>query len=193
MQSRKQRGGYLIIAGILLVGGIWYWRWQIIQKSAGQENIIQDTALKQRQTPQALDQNETSNWKTYSNEQYGFEIQYPDGWNYNTPSQLGLHDEQLRFYGTSTGNFFIDFWSGSQTLDEYMKKYSADSSATKERRIIKDLPGYTATITYGIDRTPVQEINFIKKGDTIYMIGFLLPFSSDTLKNQILSSFKFIK
>lgn len=65
----------LIICGFfVIIGGIWYWQSQKIEIS--------------------LTRNETANWKTYRNEQYGFEIKYPITWkicDLNNDSYIDLH------------------------------------------------------------------------------------------------------
>ena len=55
---------------LIIAGGVVWWKMQYRECS----DILVDCALP------AQNKNNISSWKTYQNTQYGFEVQYPDGW-----------------------------------------------------------------------------------------------------------------
>jgi|SRR3989344_787409 len=57
------------------------------------------------QQPTPISQDETANWKTYSNSQYGFEIKYPPGWNFET---IPSHDAAGKVIATQSDFLFTD-------------------------------------------------------------------------------------
>ncbi len=69
----KTNWKYILIVAVLaaIVGGISYWQYQEMQKEefGGEINI-----------PEKAVEDETADWKTYRNEEYGFEFQYPEDW-----------------------------------------------------------------------------------------------------------------
>ena len=58
----------MIIIVILLAGGIWVWHYL----GAPKEEV--------KVPEEIVPKNETANWKTYRNEEYGFEVKYPQDW-----------------------------------------------------------------------------------------------------------------
>ncbi len=78
----------IIVVCALLVGGIVVWQYYGIPKE-------------EEKTPEELPTNETPDWETYRNEEYGFEIDYPaDGWEFEeyyrgAPTIFGLCKEQV--------------------------------------------------------------------------------------------------
>ena len=105
--ASKQNHGFglmeiiIVLAVIGLIGGgSWYWRGVENQKTIqqiGVEKIKEAQALKQKvdkqtkalqkemdaanaDNPPVSGSVDTSNWKTYRNEKYGFEVKYPNDW-----------------------------------------------------------------------------------------------------------------
>lgn len=152
------------------------------------------------QTSQTID--ETANWKTYTNTQYGFEFKYPkeyvikDGDNYATvydPSRnVGVYGNQ---------SFFIVFISQKtdQPLSQIIKDRT-DAYTLSEARsaIINGISAYE-----GVDLGMVSSYAvFVKNGSTLVEINFNSGNDNGLEKNKaaltgpqklILSTFKFTK
>ncbi|MFH0803591.1 MAG: hypothetical protein V1877_00515, partial [Candidatus Tagabacteria bacterium] len=96
MNMQKQKGFapiaiILIIIGVLAVaGGIWYWQKSKApeQKACTEEaKICPDGSYVSRTGPNCefaacpeTKTDETANWQTYRNDEYGFEVKYPSDW-----------------------------------------------------------------------------------------------------------------
>ena len=79
MQSKKREAGLIaliVVLVIVVLGGIY-----LLEKN--QEPISQNSG----QENQAATSSATVGWKTYTDTQYGFTIQYPAGWTINGPSK----------------------------------------------------------------------------------------------------------
>ncbi len=79
---------FLLAAAIILLIVFWYSQLFVIEQ---EQELIQSQPLSQevQQAPAnpagVLD---TSNWKTYRNEEYGFEFKYPGDWGFNQKEAL---------------------------------------------------------------------------------------------------------
>lgn len=76
-------------------------------------------------TPEALDEIDTSHWKTYRNEEFGFEVRHPaeaDGWVYRSPAYRKFTPETLKEYQLELKKYEIDQWV-YQTKDNLFGPY----------------------------------------------------------------------
>ncbi len=95
----------LIIAGVLvLAGGGFY----LYQKSNSKNQNTESPVQNQQQT--AAD--ETANWKTYKNDQYGFEVKYPSDWetkifNVGGKYLFGVGFKPRNLTGETLANIFV--------------------------------------------------------------------------------------
>ena len=81
----------VILVLIIVGGGFW------IVKNQGKNNnkeVLQEEALIQNKQESNIGEIDTSNWQVYKNEEYGFEVKYPEGWKAKKfkSSCLGLGD-----------------------------------------------------------------------------------------------------
>lgn len=107
----------LIVACVLvLAGGGWY-AYQKAKISAGSGSALGGKIQAPAQNQQAVD--ETSNWKTYKNDQLGFEFKYPSNWQYEEESQEGI----LPAYKALIAINFTD--SSSSEIQIYLKVLDA--------------------------------------------------------------------
>jgi len=81
-----------VLASVVLAGGFYLWSQKKTNSTqTGEKKVVVDDSQKQNQQEQNQQQNknnsssteeqiDTSNWKTYRNEELGFEIKYPKDW-----------------------------------------------------------------------------------------------------------------
>ena len=142
--------------------------------------------------PQALD---TSNWQTYRNEQYGFELQLPPSWSVDptrSNRQKSGDDIVFNFGITESHESISRYEAKGRSLNEYMQSTFG--------KVIGNLPpnGVPNNIIidseFGKEFTPLKgsdnfSVILVKHNDYIYRFV-----TSGYLKNSgILSTFKFTK
>ncbi len=130
-----------------------------------------------------------SNWKTYTNEQYGFEIRYPKSFVkakdlYNDKS---YPDDRIIFSDENslTGSGAIQMLFSDKPLDTY-----CDNTGCKQRNI--QVGNVKIIIKYLEDATSVAEIPLSDGKYLQFMMGSVSP-DADDFFNKFLSTFKFIE
>lgn len=112
-----------IIIPIILVGGtVWgiLWYQQQIQSIQDQEDTVVFT-------PRPID--ETTNWKTYRNDQYGFELKYPQNWQFRESGKFLNSDFSVQF-GQNLCSDCIADWDisvRSHSMEEERKMLNSTS------------------------------------------------------------------
>lgn len=92
--------GIIIVAiGALLASGGFY-----LSKQQGQKSNVQVATEVLQQAQDLKNQIETANWQTYRNEEYRFQINYPNGWTVNPI--------------TSEGSIFITFSDPNRVIPD---------------------------------------------------------------------------
>lgn len=85
----------LFLSFTVLIGVFWFMK---TQKENSNKEILQEEAVAQEgnheQQETDMEKIDTSNWQTYRNEEYGFEVKYPENWKTKKfkSSCLGLGD-----------------------------------------------------------------------------------------------------
>lgn len=161
----------LIVAGVLV-----YW-----QQPKNSENPSQP--VNQSQAP-------TSDWQTYRNEQYGFEMQYPADWNVESEKQSNTGAEMITIYKEFSGpNISIfpkgefDSGSGPEPGSQILTTSLAEKKAVK-------IDSNGQVYYYFIEATP----NWITCSETsLTNCNRMVISGKNRILDQILLSFKFIK
>lgn len=134
-----------------------------------------------------------ANWKTYSNEQFGFSIRYPSEWQVQESHNRLLH---APFYGGKTSDT-VKFYSDNAYIQFSSNFVYNDGtpSATQVKKEQITISGKNATKTTYTLPNQRQETTFVDieiSNANPYRIKEIFPSVESSLIDQILSTFKFL-
>lgn len=147
------------------------------------KSSVKPTEIKTQQSSQNLD---VSSWKTYQNDQYGFEVQYPDGWSvYSDEARYPESDRSdPRFSVTEPGSIkdskcyasfiFVD----AKNPDKY--PYSLYSEVDKKQECQTTLDSIISTFKFIAQNQNSQKIT----KDTSQISGKTIKFSGEVASGQ---------
>jgi len=134
---------------------------------------------------------QTANWQTYTNSEYGFEIKYPE----SSQCRFSEIDKGVFAFGRIELNVTD---SKELDLNDYVDSFINDNNLAVDIRQninIANRGGVKLTYRFG-GTNRYGEVNFIKNNENIHAIGFTAGgFTCDEpqIFDQILSTFKFTK
>jgi len=138
----------------------------------------------------------TANWKTYSNEEYVYEIKYPQDWKTKERSLMSdLGHRDFVWIQSNGDEFSVDIWDFSfysyDQLAEPPPGGIDPDTINKKEVIIDGQPAielsYVAVGDGGLGAREIKKV-FIQKNQLLYIISY-----DSKRGEQILSTFKFIK
>ncbi len=195
----------LIAVLIVIVGGVVAWQYWP-EGPEGQEPAEQNPLIVEE--PPVAD--ETANWQTYRNEEWGFEMKHPKGWPIKAENNsITLRNKIGDFYSycgasvTPTEGVMkmaIEVLNKELSVDEKIKECDDNASSCLPKAVT--LGGQKAVELFDVGGIPdYYKRVYTVKGDKFYM--FYLTVSCDMnlpeklsevekIFNQILSTFKFI-
>jgi len=198
VSTEKPKTNYLLIVGIVLAcfvvfgaGGYFLGMKQwLTNNSASEANLPKPTSIPQASN--TSNQDETANWKTYTNDKYNYSIKYPSNWSVtrdesNQPAFRSLI--QLNSSGLTTlPNFVIQVStkSYSQLLTSSMKSFQMTKLISTMR---------SDTLTGAGNSDYFVNVVFQNSGNVFdIQANFTNPPNQNELQqfNQILSTFEII-
>ena len=172
--------------------------------------------IKEKELVEEKIEDETANWKTYRNEEYGYEIKYPKDWEYGTdkeqPNILWLGHP---LSGKQTFSLIIIVYDNPDKLtskqwvekllqenrEKVEKKEAAPITYREEKEVtIAGLPAYELYGVFAYDQS--EEQIYLAKENYVYRFSFPVaeenlnlsnPIENNRIIHQMLSTFKFLK
>lgn len=208
----------VVITAIIAGAGVWWWQKASFEKERqGLQEQIDD--LKRQIS--GIEEDELKDWKTYRNEEYGFEVRYPGEWILKTATQEQLTEGEIISLESSdtqqllqekkivpgySRNIVISYWSdinnsfakGGEWIGQWQYKnladYFSDEMALKKKigdLTIGNQKAYEVTIGGMLSNHGIMI-----EHNGIYELSFERSADKSKLgsiENQILSTFKFIE
>jgi hypothetical protein len=140
--------------------------------------------------------NETADWQTYRNDEYGFEVRYPNAF------QKKENNQTNKLFSATDGHFWIFIDDNNQYLDAIKIKDNNKGDLGYSYQESFVLVGGINSFKQGRYDLGVIEKYYIPKGNKIFRIEFefnfdypdqILEEDKKELINQILPTFKFTK
>ncbi|MFH1611703.1 MAG: hypothetical protein ABH887_00290, partial [bacterium] len=189
----------VLITAIVVGGGMWYWQKTVFEKEKEvlQEQIDElQNMVSELLTTQEIDvqqENEFADWKIYTNEEYGFEVKYPEDWKIREeipqPANFG---NITTFYNNSNKEVFniqnpypeIGFQAWTTTKTEEINIQNSNTTLTKkilETKSISDVDNLILASWFS-NNSGMIRMSFKDYSD-----------KNIEIFDQILSTFKFIE
>jgi len=166
----------LIVLIIAILGVAGYFSYKIY-KSPIQPATQPTTSLVPSATPDI-----TANWKTYTNNQYGFELKYPQGDKVEEIKDPGIHYFSIPHLDQGTD---INFYPSDSNFK--INKSFVDTDILKQENIkFNNLPAKHITVN-GPNGLQIEYL-LVGQNQKYLIISY---FEADNLSSQILSTFKF--
>jgi len=141
---------------------------------------------------------ETTEWKTYRNDEYGFEFQYPDTWFFQEPPNWSDKESVYFFEVGITPEYSLGGHPGNEVL--FLTLLDYPNSLETYRQDLLQLGEEDVTVTMiQIDSKPALKIHRNSTIGYVFKVNndFMLSIGSNTVDqttiDQILSSFRFVE
>jgi outer membrane lipoprotein-sorting protein len=161
------------------------------KKTENEDNGIDNTAV----TNNAI--TSTSDWKTYTNNKYGYSIKYPNSMmlsSQSTDNHVGWSDNITKD-GRGVFSIEISLNSNKLSLDEFFNQ-------TVEHLMGEAKPNDVTTTNITIDNKAAKKFNIINSGDSKGSVGAVMIANSNLIKisgedrtifDSVVGTFKFTK
>ena len=144
MNQKKVVIGILAVLALVAIG-VFVWQRQQTKQAAVQNQVEQESFVK----TDALTDIDTSYWKTYRNEEYGFELKYPKDGNIEMVPDLNQSDQRKFLYvyaGQIKNPIILSVYSKQGQTEEQRKNMVVFSNRYHEQ--------YFGTTAFRIENSP---------------------------------------
>jgi len=197
--SKQSFLSFSILIAVSLITG-WFLVWKIHET----KETLNDSIFVSDQITKNLVQNigtvDTSNWKTYRNEEFRFEMKYPENWEINNP-EFTIDPIGTIFTKSKNNSFFVISQKTFINFNDYINKDEpiASLKVIKQNELnelkIKDILGLKDgifpdgfTVSYKISELNNVHSNFVKRG---YEYEYLVYEKSTSQKtSELMRKFK---
>ena len=174
---------FLIILAVLVIGGYAIWKKQPPTPAPSTPSV------------------DTTNWKTYRNEEYGFEFKYPNDWvqcvgiypkNFlcvkdSTPESNVIGPDKLELFLAN------DFFKGITNINQLKTNLDNNKGEFSLPIVKKQINGVDFVLAGGCDAgCDHHSLVFLRDG-SLLEISYTADGEASVTKDKILSTFRFVK
>jgi len=139
---------------------------------------------------------DTSDWETYRNEEFGYEVKYPAGWTVSAWEKIAYFcSPQIQACGPEPhdikANVSVSVKGETGTLESYVQSPASGLEIVDEVEIGGQKAYITGSVSDNFGKFIEKQVH-VKNGDSIYEVTAYSQGYSRSEFDQILSTFKFI-
>ena len=139
------------------------------------EKSISSPPEKHPETSQDIPSVDTSDWKTYRNEEYGFEVKYPKEWESILARKGNSHGEVLSLSSPDTPNELVgaENQEGDNIVIHVFSDINKEIHLQNSGKTVKTLQDFFNLDMYVTETKLIRELEFhVKPAYLVYVFGF---------------------
>jgi len=179
----------IALIGACLIGAVWAWKGNSPETA---KNNVQKQDIVNQVTENQNSNVDTSDWKTYRNDEYGFEMKYPSKYLEKADNSI-KYLYNINFYDESQeGLLALTVNLSNRAKWTLIERKKINESQKSEKVItedieINDIPALMTKFGGTPQSAPVDEIYLLRNGKS-YTLSFSSANDNGSLERQIIQS-----
>ena len=188
----------IVVVAVIAFGGVFAYQYYSMPKEVIKNPVIEipktETTKDQTADSPVQSQQATEGWKTYTNNQYGFEIKYPSNFTARESKTNNSDNVYWNLYISNDKGFLVSISIVNTNTFKNSFSYRGSQNAPEEENIIGGISGRKVNQHFKYLGFDLYNFAFFNKGDLTYSFtygGDNIPYINSDIYNQTISTFKF--